>query len=145
PMHFAEPYVNLSQGQVTSAQPLRSADTQSGRWQRYFYMLAAGHLVVWTLVCLATQPNATLDTVEMVFWGRHWLWGYYKHPPLPAWISSVLLDLGGGSLVLLYAVAQAGTVTCMWAVWRLARELVSLKLAFFSAALLECSYYYTFA
>ena len=78
----------MSRVDGASIQTVSSADDQMGRWRRYFYWLAAGHFVVWTVACLATQPNATLDTVEMVFWGRHWLWGYYKHPPLPAWISS---------------------------------------------------------
>ncbi|KAA0874355.1 glycosyltransferase family 39 protein [Nitrincola tapanii] len=44
------------------------------------------HASLWTLIPAWTGYSLPLDVVEGLFWGQEWQWGYYKHPPLPAWL-----------------------------------------------------------
>lgn len=108
---------------------------------RLFWLFAGGHLLLWTAVAIFTQPNPPLDMVEMIYWGQHWQWGYYKHPPLPAWIGAATFGLTG-SVGLIYLVSQLLVVTNFWAVWRLGREIASPWTALAAAVVLEACYYY---
>lgn len=112
--------------------------------RRMLWLFLLGHLVAWTLLAVATQPNAPVDTVEMLYWGHEWELGYHKHPPLPSWICEGLTVLTGGAVWPTYLVAQIAVVVSFWAAWRLAREMVSPRAALLAAALLECCYYYNF-
>jgi len=111
---------------------------------RYFWLLAAAHVVVWTLARLLAEPNAPLDVVEMAYLGREWQLGYANHPPLAAWITEAAVVLGGGSIWTVYLASQLAMVTCLWAAWRLGRELLSPAGALLGAAVLECCLYYNF-
>ena len=69
---------------------------------RYFWLLAAAHVVVWTLARLLAEPNAPLDVVEMAYLGHEWQLGYANHPPLAAWITEAAVVIGGGSIWAVY-------------------------------------------
>ena len=60
------------------------------------------------------------DTLEGFLWGRAFQWGYFKHPPLQAWILGGLESLWPGHVWVAYALAQGCMVVTMVAVWRLA-------------------------
>ncbi len=108
----------------------------------WFWVLLGTHVVVWTLVPTLTQANAPLDTIEMLYWGHERQWGYYKHPPLPAWIAESSSRLLGNAVWPTYLAAQLCIAVCFWAVWRMARETLPSYVALCSAALLEaCAYY----
>jgi 4-amino-4-deoxy-L-arabinose transferase-like glycosyltransferase len=111
---------------------------------RYFWLLAAAHVVVWTLARLLAEPNAPLDVVEMAYLGREWQLGYPNHPPLAAWVTEAAVVLGGGSIWVVYLASQLAMVTCLWAAWRLGRDLLSPGAALLGAAVLECCLYYHF-
>ncbi len=131
----------------TETRPLETVGegtTDTARYRRIFWLFACAHLVVWTVVPVLTQPNAPLDTVELVFWGHEWQLGYPKHPPLPSWISEALRVLAGSSVWAIYLASQVAVVLCFWAAWRLGRELISPRAALAAACLLECCYYYNF-
>jgi len=112
--------------------------------RRVLWLFLLGHLVAWMSVAVLTQPNAPVDTVEMVYWGHEWELGYHKHPPLPSWICEGLMVLSGGAVWTTYLVAQIAVLVCFWAAWRLGREMVSPRAALLAACLLECCYYYNF-
>lgn len=109
----------------------------------WFWGIVAAHVVVWTLLPTLTQPNAPLDVVEMLFFGREWQWGYFKHPPLPAWLAEAAFRVCGGRIWGVSALAQLCVVVCFWSVWRLGRLLLGPRLALGAAALLEVSWSYT--
>jgi len=46
------------------------------------------HVLLWTWVGVVSRSNldAPGDMVEAYVWGQGWQWGYYKHPPLSAWV-----------------------------------------------------------
>lgn len=110
----------------------------------WFWCLVTAQLVLWTAICLITQPNMPLDMVEMLYWGQQWQWGYHKHPPLPAWTAATMWNLGGQHPWLIYVTSQLTITVTMWAVWQLAREILSPKLAFCSVVALLGCYYCTY-
>lgn len=112
---------------------------------RWFWLLAGGPLLLGLAIGLLTQPNATGDTVEMVLWGREWQWGYYKHPPLPAWIAAAAFELAGGSVWGVCVAGQLAVLACIWAAWRLGRELLPPPLALLGAALLLACHHTSYA
>jgi 4-amino-4-deoxy-L-arabinose transferase-like glycosyltransferase len=112
---------------------------------RWFWLLVVAHVAMWTLLPTLTQPNAPLDIVEMLFFGREWQWGYFKHPPLPSWLAEIAYQLSGGHVWGVYLVAQLSVALCFWSVWRLGRELLPPRAALLGAMLLEASWNYNFA
>jgi hypothetical protein len=110
----------------------------------YFVCFALVHVAIWTVLPEFTQPNAPLDTIELLYWGRQWEWGYYKHPPLPAWILHGTSIFWAEEVWPSYLLSQFCTVVCFWAVWNLARSALSSRLALVVPFLLEGSYYYNF-
>ena len=49
------------------------------------------HLLLWTWVGWSSRSNfdAPGDMVEAYAWAQGWQWGYYKHPPLSAWVAGL--------------------------------------------------------
>lgn len=108
---------------------------------KVFWAIAIGHMVLWMLVCIITQPNLPLDMVEMIYWGQQWQWGYHKHPPLPAWTAAAVWEFSGNQPWAMYFTAQSTIVVTFWAVWKLAREIVSPWLAICCVTVMEGCYY----
>jgi hypothetical protein len=111
---------------------------------RLFGLLILLHLTVWPLLTAAARPNPPLDMVEMLFWGHEWQLGYTKHPPLPSWACEAMALVAGPSVWAQYLLGHLAVAVAFWAVWRLAREIVSPWLALLSVCLLECFPFYTF-
>ncbi len=124
---------------------LSSLATKDDPTIRLFWIGVVVHVILWTLVCVLTQPNLPLDMVEMIFWGEQWQLGYHKHPPLPAWVAAFLWKIGNHSPWLMYLASQMTIAVTFWAVWKLAREGLSPWLALCSVAVLQGCYYCTFA
>ena len=61
----------------------------SSRSERTYGLFAALNTLGWFLVACLSQLNAPFDHIEMVYWGHEWQWGYYKHPPLTAWLAEL--------------------------------------------------------
>ncbi len=108
---------------------------------KVFWAIAIGHLALWMLICIVTQPNLPLDMVEMIYWGQQWQWGYHKHPPLPAWVAAGVWEFSGNQPWAMYLVAQSTIVITLWSVWKLSREIVSPWLAICSVTVMEGCYY----
>jgi hypothetical protein len=108
---------------------------------KIFWTIAIGHLLLWMLVCVFTQPNLPLDMVEMIYWGQQWQWGYHKHPPLPAWTAATVWEFSGNQPWAMYLTAQSTIIVTFWAVWKLAREIVSPWLAICCVTVMEGCYY----
>jgi len=93
---------------------------------RLFQAFVAVHVAAWTLVPAITQPNAPLDAIEMLYWGHEWQWGYFKHPPLPAWIAEACWLVFGSVDWPLYLASQVCVAACLWAAWQMARDTLPL-------------------
>jgi len=102
-----------------------------------FWAFVAAHVAGWTIVPAVAQRCLPLDTIEMVYAGREWQWGYHKHPPVPAWIAAACWHVFGSVDWPLYLVGQLCVAVCFWAAWRLARDVLPPWPALAAATLLE--------
>jgi 4-amino-4-deoxy-L-arabinose transferase-like glycosyltransferase len=102
------------------------------------------HLTFWVIAPWLAYRMLPLDTLELLGWGQEWQWGYYKHPPLGAWLGELTLLLSGGRLESLYLLAQLCLVATLIYVWKTARMLLDPARAALAAVLLEGSYFHTF-
>ena len=116
-------------------------------WNRRFRLFLAVHVIVWTLVPLFTHPNPPLDVLECAAWGQDAALGYFKHPPLPAWLTDAACRLGralgGSGAWAVYLLSQLFMALTFLAVWRLAQRLLAPPLALLAVVALELSPWYT--
>ncbi len=54
-------------------------------------ILITVHVLLWTWVGVSSRSNFDTpgDMVEAYAWSQGWQWGYYKHPPLSAWVAGL--------------------------------------------------------
>src|ERR1700730_11245621 len=87
------------------------------------------HAVVWTIILTIARSGEALnsDSMEAYAWGRQWLWGYGKHPPLVGWAARVWFDVFPTADWAMYALAMAVVAVAAWACWRLALRVVDRR------------------
>jgi hypothetical protein len=124
---------------------LRAGTSEHSSATRFFWCFLSIHVVVWTVAPLWLQPNRPLDMIEMLYWGQYGQWGYYKHPPLPAWIAHWIEQISLGTVWPLYLAAQLMVATSFWAAWKLAKEFLAPWPAVCASLLLETSIHYNLA
>lgn len=107
-----------------------------------FWVLLIGHCILWWLVPTLTEKNLPLDTIEMLHWGQEWQLGYYKHPPLPAWLPHLFTQLFGNHSWVVYGMGQLIAAISFWAIWQLGRRLLSPWAALCSVAVLAGCYHF---
>lgn len=112
--------------------------------ERLLWLLAAWHLLFWVLAPMLTYRMLPLDTLELLGWGQQWQWGYYKHPPLGAWLGEIALQISGGRLSALYVLAQVCVLLTLYYVWKTARLFLDRHAAVVATAVLEGAYWYTY-
>ncbi len=106
------------------------------------YALVALYITLWTAIPLYSNTSLPLDVLEGIAWGQAWQWGYYKHPPLPAWLLHMAFSAAGDAGV--YALAAMNNGAALLCVYGLLRELTQRHRESALSALLLCGvYYYT--
>jgi 4-amino-4-deoxy-L-arabinose transferase-like glycosyltransferase len=118
------------------AQTTETAST-ARLWARLFWTWLPLRTLIWTVFASLTQPNAPLDLIEWLAWGREWQWGYHKHPPLPAWIAETFFQLAGGRVWGVYLASYLCTALCLWCVWRLGCLMATPRRALLAALALD--------
>lgn len=105
-------------------------------------LLVAAQLIFWTAIPLAFAWSLPLDVVsDGIAWGHEWQWGYYKHPPLPSWLSELFFDaLGNLGPFLLSQIAVGATYVF---VFLLGRAFMPVRWAAAGALLLAGVYYFS--
>ncbi|WP_191905885.1 glycosyltransferase family 39 protein [Nitrincola iocasae] len=105
------------------------------------WLLLLINALLWTLLPWLSAYSLPLDVVEGLFWGQEWQWGYYKHPPLPAWLVQLswlaLADLGP------FALSQLTILMTLLFVWLLGLRLLDREKAALGTLLLLGVYYFT--
>ena len=109
-----------------------------------FLLFLTFHAACWTLLPALVNPNLPVDVIEGLAWGHEWQFGYYKHPPIKPWFLEIAAILSGRGDWAMYLLSQICVVTAFWAIWRLAKDFFSPKLALISVLLLEGIYYHNF-
>ena len=128
------------------ANPLRQAgDALAKAFEErptaFFVSVLGLQFVLWTLLPALFFSNVPLDVVEVISWGREWQLGYYKHPPLQAWLTESALVLSGGSVWSIYALSQIAVVLTYLPLFLLGREAAGPKAGLLAVLLFSLVFY----
>lgn len=112
------------------------------KYERYAAFVIAVYCAAW-IACLLTLPGFYLDTYDMFAFGQGWQLGYWKHPPLPAWLAEIGFVATGGwpQSQSVLAVGAAG-LTLVY-LFRLSRDIKGAQLALLAVAISMVNYYFT--
>jgi len=84
---------------------------------------------LWILLPFLLHTGYKTDVVEMQFHAKEWVIATHKHPMLPVWVLEIINILTGRAFVAPFIAAALCTVVTFFAVWRLARQVLSERLA----------------
>jgi 4-amino-4-deoxy-L-arabinose transferase-like glycosyltransferase len=109
---FAAPFIRLADVWF---------DAPGGRAVAILLML---FVVAWTLFQMISFASIDLhpDLVEVYSWGRHPSAGYYKHPPLGAWITTLWFGVFPASDWAFYLLAMVNAAIALYAIDLIARR-----------------------
>lgn len=93
----------------------------------------AAHFLIWLIGSLYFVENLHYDTLELVYWGRDWMLGYGKHPPLATWIVDIAVRSGPIPLAQILLLAQVCVAVSAYYVWATARLLMPEQPALIAA------------
>lgn len=108
----------------------------------YYYLLF--FIVLWFILPIFIIPTIPLDSAENIMWGNALSWGYYKHPPLVAWILHFLMLVFHNPRLATYLASAIAVALCLIYVYRLSCIFLTKNLASFAVILTTLIYYYTF-
>ncbi|MDD3288649.1 MAG: glycosyltransferase family 39 protein [Alphaproteobacteria bacterium] len=109
-----------------------------------FWAFVFLHLFSWTIVACLVSPNVPLDVIEGYAWGREWLIGTYKHPPMQSWWLEIMSALTGHAPWAHFLASQIAIAIAFWAVWKTGLRLTNEKTALLGVLLLEGVIYFNF-
>jgi 4-amino-4-deoxy-L-arabinose transferase-like glycosyltransferase len=108
-----------------------------------FFLFAAAHGAIWTILPFALYKNLPLDIIEALTYGREWQLGYDKLPPLPWWLVEVA-HLGFDSDFAYYCLAQLSVLTAFAAVWALMLRIAAPAAALAALLIIDGLHFFNF-
>ena len=106
-----------------------------------FGVFLALHFAVWTALPTLLYANLPLDLIEALTYGREWVLGSDKLPPLPWWLVEIMYRLFGVDAAY-YALAEVAVVIAFSLVWALARQLVGPTRALIAVLIIDGLHYF---
>ena len=107
-----------------------------------FWMTTLAMYLGWSLVTALCSGNLPYDHIEMLIWGKGWQLSYWKHPPLPAWVTEAVSIATNRAIWPQFFLGPGTTATAAWVVWRAARDVAGPWRALIAALSLQgCVYY----
>lgn len=71
-------------------------------------------ILIWSFGAWLFSYNLPLDVIENLAWGTLWQWGYYKHPPLMAWLQEGVVQFLGHSDYVAYLLSFSMVGLAVW-------------------------------
>ena len=102
------------------------------------------YAVTWVALPLWVNDTLNRDTIQIVYWGREWQLGYFKHPPLVSWLAEGVRLLFGPHDIAVYLTSQAIILACFLTVHRMAALYLAPWQAFMAVTSLTIMGYYSF-
>lgn len=118
-------------------------DLANNRPTMLIVVLCIIQLFMWTLLPSIASQAPTLDVVEMLYWGHEWQLGYFKHPPLPAWLAEASMMLTGEPIWGPHLASQLCVVITFYYIFALGKRLMSIQNAALGTLLLTGIYYFS--
>jgi 4-amino-4-deoxy-L-arabinose transferase-like glycosyltransferase len=108
-----------------------------------FWLFAAAHASIWTILPFALYANLPLDIIEALTYGREWQLGYDKLPPLPWWLVEIA-HRAVDSDIAYYALGQASVLAAFAAVWAVMLRMATPAAALASILIIDGLHYFNF-
>ena len=106
-------------------------------------LLGAIQLAAWTVLPYLASSAPPLDVVEGLLWGKEWLLGTHKHPPLQAWLIELSFDATGDPILGPYILSQLSVALTYLFVFMTGSLLTTRNNSLIGAILLVPCLYYT--
>jgi 4-amino-4-deoxy-L-arabinose transferase-like glycosyltransferase len=106
-----------------------------------FGVFLAVHFAVWTALPSLLYANLPLDLIEALTYGREWVLGSDKLPPLPWWLVEIMYRLFGAD-VAYYALAEVVVAIAFALVFATARPLVGELRALIAVLIIDGLHYF---
>jgi 4-amino-4-deoxy-L-arabinose transferase-like glycosyltransferase len=108
-----------------------------------FFLFAAAHAAIWTLLPFALYPNLPLDLIEALTYGREWQLGYDKLPPLPWWLVEIAYRTFDSDFAY-YCLGQISVLAAFAAVWALMLRIATPGAALAAILIIDGLHYFNF-
>lgn len=129
---------------IASRNHIYSSSDGHRRLSYWLYFFITLHFICWSLAPALIRHNLPLDAVEGSLWGHQLEWGYDKNPFLNGWLTALAIYLGGSSGWMVYCFSQLSVIICFFAVWQIAKQILSPVHALLSVMILEGVQYFNF-
>lgn len=93
----------------------------------------ATNLVLYTAIPTIFASNLPLDAIEALYWGKEWQLGYFKHPPMSAWMIESVVQLFGRSDWLIFASAQICIILAVLPILLIVHERYGMRASGYTA------------
>ncbi len=111
----------------------------------WIIVLFLGHVIVWTLYGVLSNPGALHpDMLEAYLWGHEFQLGYYKHPPLWAWLAGAWFEIFPRSNWAYFVLAAINSGAGLLGIWRLYGLYAGERTRLTAFLLLFATPFYTF-
>ncbi len=139
----------ILQKTIASKAPLSSfslpGNDTRGRAGMALLALMLAQLTIWLVFPLLGHQSPPLDAIEMHTWAALPQMGYFKHPPLPAWVVWASEAVLGRQPLALFLPSALSVALCTLALWPLSLRLLGARravlAAFLQSTLLYASLY----
>lgn len=132
---------------MTDSAMLPAGDSLAARASASIGFWLVLHVAAWTLYATVSNMPADIhhDMAEAYAWGREFQLGYYKHPPVWAWVAGVWFMVLPRADWAFYLLSMLNAAAGLWAVWLIAgRTLKDQSLRLTAVLLLELVPFYHF-
>jgi 4-amino-4-deoxy-L-arabinose transferase-like glycosyltransferase len=125
---------------------LRLALTAPARRESSVLLCLAVYCLLWTIYGTVTksQQGFNPDMTELIAWSRDLALGYFKHPPLAAWVTAAWFAVLPLNAFSYYLLAMLMPTLALWIAWRLSADYLDANKALFGLALLTLVPFFNF-
>ena len=99
----------------------------SSRYLILNYFIA--YALVWTVTAAFSDASLHFDIQEEIAWGKEWLIGLYRHPPMKVWLLEISNQMTGFAGWTPYLLSGMLFALGQWAVWRTLADVHSNRFA----------------
>ena len=125
---------------------LRAALTDPARAGTAVLACLLVYWLLWTIYGTVTKTpqGYNPDMTELIAWSRDLAFGYFKHPPLAAWITAAWFAVFPLTEFSYYLLAMLMPVAALWIAWRLSADYLDIQKRVFGLALLTLVPFFNF-
>ena len=96
------------------------------------YVFFALYALAWTVTATLSDASYHFDIQEEIAWGKEWLIGLYRHPPMKVWLLEIANQITGFAELTPYLLSTVLFGVGQIAIYTMLTDAVSRRMAFFA-------------